>query len=612
MITINASRREPICLRHQGENDAMRVAFPLSAFEADWPGGTPLLLVQRPRSSMDAEAYPVALSVDGHTAYWTVSASDVEYSGYGKAQLQWRVEDVLVKSCIYDTVCVPSLHAGAEPPDAPSKRWFDAIQAQIGDLSKLTTKAKDNLVAAINEAARSGGGSGGAGTIDMRVADGYIQYSNDDGTTWENLIAVDDLKGAPGKDGVTPDIQIGTVTTLPAGSEATASMGGTAANPTLNLGIPKGADGDGANVTKDAVVGALGFTPISADDVPVKKVNGATGEVKSTFYVTITMTKDESVSADKTLGEIYAAYESGYAVYAKIASSPQVILPLTIAVHSGNNYAVVFNGAITFGDTTEYAISNTGDGWEIYAKDIAFKDNIPTALKNPNALNIKIGNVTTSYDGSAEKTVEIPEGGGTDESLGITGAAAGKIPKIKEVDAAGKPTAWEATALPDEAFIVYFTQEIQLEGNPILTSDRTPEEVIAAIASKKLVIALLEQDNKVTQLCNIDNNAGNLYFFTIREDGSTVGIGWDIDFDMSGEKTYTLTTMAPWFFIKYNGTTAPNQIFGTGDIGGYEFKQHIGFENLPAVTTSDNGKFMRVVNGAWKAVEIANANGGSF
>ena len=161
MITVNASRREPICLRHQGENDAMRVAFPLSAFEADWPGGTPLLLVQRPRASRDTEAYPVALSVDGHTAYWTVSASDIEYSGYGKAQLQWRVEDVLVKSCIYDTVCVPSLHAGAEPPDGPSKRWFDAIQAQIGNLDDLTTEEKKNLVAAINEAARSGGGSGG-------------------------------------------------------------------------------------------------------------------------------------------------------------------------------------------------------------------------------------------------------------------------------------------------------------------------------------------------------------------------------------------------------------------------------------------------------------------
>ena len=40
-------------------------------------------------------------------------------------------------------------------------------------------------------------------------------------------------------------------------------------------------------------------------------------------------------------------------------------------------------------------------------------------------------------------------GGSTDISLGITGAAAGKIPKIKAVDAAGKPAAWEAVAMPE-------------------------------------------------------------------------------------------------------------------------------------------------------------------
>ena len=33
---------------------------------------------------------------------------------------------------------------------------------------------------------------------------------------------------------------------------------------------------------------------------------------------------------------------------------------------------------------------------------------------------------------------------------------------------------------------------------------------------------------------------------------------------------------------------------------------------VPAVTTADNGKFLRVVNGAWAVAEIANANGGSF
>ncbi len=414
MITVNASRREPICLRHQGENDAMRVAFPLSAFEADWPGGTPLLLVQRPRSSRDTEAYPVALSVDGHTAYWTVSASDVEYSGYGKAQLQWRVEDVLVKSCIYDTVCAPSLHAGAEPPDEPSKRWFDAIQAQIGDLSKLTTKAKDNLVAAINEAARSGGGSGGAGTIDMRVADGYIQYSNDDGATWENLIVIADLKGAPGKDGVTPDIKIGTVTTLPAGSEATASMGGTAAQPTLNLGIPKGAPGGGANVTKDAVVAALGFTPISADDVPVKSVNGQTGEAKTNWYFNVTGSV-ASPATTQTAAQIVAAQTAGFAPICKAVLSEFNELPATLPALLVSSMMCVFGGIGAVNGTASYiSVMINGFGTlKVTTGDVASKDDIPTiptALKNPNALNIKIGDTTTSYDGSTAKTVEIPEG----------------------------------------------------------------------------------------------------------------------------------------------------------------------------------------------------------
>lgn len=47
-----------------------------------------------------------------------------------------------------------------------------------------------------------------------------------------------------GQDGATPNIQIGTVETLAAGSPATASMGGTPENPLLNLGIPQGNAGN--------------------------------------------------------------------------------------------------------------------------------------------------------------------------------------------------------------------------------------------------------------------------------------------------------------------------------------------------------------------------------
>lgn len=75
---------------------------------------------------------------------------------------------------------------------------LQTIQRQIGDLAGLTTAAKDTLVAAINEVARTGGSTG---RMDLRVADGYIRYSTDSGRTWTNLIAMADIKGAQGDKG---------------------------------------------------------------------------------------------------------------------------------------------------------------------------------------------------------------------------------------------------------------------------------------------------------------------------------------------------------------------------------------------------------------------------
>lgn len=121
----------------------------------------------------------------------------------------------LVKVGIYavkgNEIVIPTVYAavgivlkGADPSgdvsaDPTLPAWAQ-IQALMGNLSDLNTEAKNNLVAAINEAAQSGGGGGGA-SIAMRVDGGYIQYSTDRGKTWVNLIAEADLKGDKGDKG---------------------------------------------------------------------------------------------------------------------------------------------------------------------------------------------------------------------------------------------------------------------------------------------------------------------------------------------------------------------------------------------------------------------------
>lgn len=236
----------------------------------------------------------------------------------------------------------------------------------------------------------------------------------------------DGKDGAPGKDGVTPDIKIGTVTTLPAGSAATASMGGTAAQPTLNLGIPKGANGDNANVTRDAVVGALGFTPISADDVPVKSVNGQTGETKTNWYFNVTGSV-ASPTTTQTAAQIVAAQKAGFAPICSATFSDFQGLPATLPALLISDMACVFGGiGSTGGDTFYLTVMIDGAG-TLTAKtdDVASKNDIPAELPNPWALNIKIGDTTTSYDGSAAKNVEIPR-----DVPAVTAADNGKILRV--------------------------------------------------------------------------------------------------------------------------------------------------------------------------------------
>lgn len=167
-----------------------------------------------------------------------------------------------------------------------------------------------------------------------------------------------------------------------------------------------------AGSTGPKTIAELTQTVANIPSALVTSVNGATGDVKSTFYVTVAQGTD-SVTADKTPEEVYAAYAAGYAVYAITKPNDYVfpfVLPMTVCLKQSGQVSLVF---VAFTGSDFIGVQYNGSVWMIITGTLASSEDIPTIpdyLPNPNALNITIGNTTTSYDGSAAKTVEIPEG----------------------------------------------------------------------------------------------------------------------------------------------------------------------------------------------------------
>lgn len=221
--------------------------------------------------------------------------------------------------------------------------------------------------------------------------------------------------------GADPSGDTSTDPTLAVWAQILAKMGSlddltTEARNTLVAAINEAANsgGGGGTVTEAEIEKALGYKPIGANDVPVKKVNGATGEVKSTFYVTVTPTGNGyAATADKTAAEVYAAYVAGYAVYAiaKFGSDNiPYMLPLAAAVSISGTVMLGFGalGSENPAERPKYlTAAYNGSTWSMWEGVLASIGDIPMALKNPYPLYIKIGNATTFYDGSVTKTVEI-------------------------------------------------------------------------------------------------------------------------------------------------------------------------------------------------------------
>ena len=173
------------------------------------------------------------------------------------------------------------------------------------------------------------------------------------------------------------------------------------------------------DLTNDSVDASSLLKGKTAHNAAGEQIVGEVDDVKGTFYVTVTQTGDHSVTADKTSAEVYAAYEAGYAVYALAKSkvSGPFILPLVFAKNDSEDGAMLAFTMVGLNlDTNQpqcITVVSLFGFWSISSFVLARLEDIPaipTELKNPKALTIKIGRTTVTYDGSAAKTVEIADG----------------------------------------------------------------------------------------------------------------------------------------------------------------------------------------------------------
>lgn len=304
---------------------------------------------------------------------------------------------------------------------------LQTIQRQIGDLAGLKTEAKENLVAAINEVARTGGG---AGSMDLRVVDGYIQYSTNSGSTWTNLIAVAELKGAKGDKGDPgekgdpgvpgakgdPGEKGDTGATGPQGETGPAGPVG----PQGPAGAPgkDGADGKPGAAGAPGKDGTNGITPsigtngnwyIGNTDTG-KPSRGAKGDTGASGEPG----KDGKDGSDAT---VTAASITGALGYKPAAPSDIPVVPIaeisanTAARHSHANKDVLdgITGQVTADKV--YNPDHVTDLVQYAAFQIASQQiisQIPTVLPSPNALTVTSGSNSVTYDGSADEIIDIP------------------------------------------------------------------------------------------------------------------------------------------------------------------------------------------------------------
>lgn len=178
MNTVKVENCKTLFIGRRGENEVTEVVFDFTEWQEQFGTGVIDLYVKR---SVDFDAYPVVLSVDGTVATWLVTAADTDVVGSGKIEFVYTVDQKVAKSAIFPFYVGEDIgQASSEPPD-PYESWIET-------LTELGTETQANAQAAAQSASDAADSAASASE-----SAGQAEDSAEDAEAW----AVGERNGEP-------------------------------------------------------------------------------------------------------------------------------------------------------------------------------------------------------------------------------------------------------------------------------------------------------------------------------------------------------------------------------------------------------------------------------
>lgn len=184
---------------------------------------------------------------------------------------------------------------------------------------------------------------------------------------------------------------------------------------------PKGDPGAKGETGAQGVPGKDGHTPVKGTDYwtasdKAEIVNDTKDAIGLLNYAKLSdLAPLAGTTTELTPTQVHKAILAGTSVVVKYTNSAYGELSFT-SFNVANEFGRIVSQTIVYYNGNYILAGLTGNlngGWGFSSTTLAEEEDIPTvpeSLKNPNALTIKIGSTTVTYDGSVAKTVEIADG----------------------------------------------------------------------------------------------------------------------------------------------------------------------------------------------------------